>query len=101
MGLAELLAADRRRAILEALNEDVDGRLGEPVLRSWVAARVDDVDRAQLRAELRWLEQSRLIRLDKLDAGAARELWVAVLLEAGRKVAEGRHHDGVARREGY
>jgi len=96
MSLITLLAEQRRLSVLLALSEDDDRRLGEGVLRRWVAAQVDDVDRDQFRADLSWLEQSGLVTLVKPSPEAAGAPWMVRQTELGERVAGGRRFPGVA-----
>ena len=96
MSLHQILAEQRRRSLLEALAEDPEHIGNERVLRQYLTARVSDVDRDQLRADLAWLEQAGLLRVEKLEAGEAGVLWRARLLDRGLAVAKGRQHPGVA-----
>lgn len=91
--LAEIVAADRRLAILQALNDDTDYALNSHVLRYSLEARGHAASSSDVHAELQWLEGRALIRVEALRG----DLWVAHLLEEGQLVARGKHHDGVAR----
>lgn len=96
MSLATMLAEQRRLSVLMALTEDDDRRLGEGVLRRWVAAQVDHVDRDQFRADLGWLAETGLVTLEKPPVENAGIPWMARLTELGERVAGGRRFPGVA-----
>lgn len=96
MSLTILLAEQRRLSVLRALTEDDDRRLGEGVLRRWVAAQVDDVDRNQFRADLTWLQTSGLVVIEKVSPDVTDTPWMVRLTELGEKVAGGRRFPGVA-----
>ncbi|PZW46855.1 hypothetical protein C8P66_108134 [Humitalea rosea] len=95
--LAEILAQDRRCVVLRALQEDHDYSLNEDTLRSVLASFGHGVIKRDLiRADLAWLEEQRLLRVEKL-AAASGELWIATLTADGAAVAQGAPHPGVAR----
>jgi hypothetical protein len=96
---AELIAEDRRLAILRTLSEIEGYVLNEMVLRSALTGLGHQVDRVQCRADLIWLEQHMLVRIEKIDAPTSGELWLTHLREAGQAVARGKYHPGVARLE--
>lgn len=96
MSLALLLAEQRRLSVLLALTEDSDRKLGEGVLRRWVGAQVDDVDREQFRADLLWLKQSGLVTIEEPGPEAPGAPWMVRLAELGERVAGGRRFPGVA-----
>lgn len=97
MSFAETLAENRRLIILRAL-DDAGFAANETVLRTVVESMGHQVGRDQIRADLVWLEQHALVRVERLPVQGG-ELWVAKLLAAGQDVAKGRLHPGVARRE--
>ena len=97
MSLGRILAEDRRRAILEALDGQAGYAVNESVLKSALEMLGHRVARTQVRADLAWLEEHGLIRVEKLPTEAG-ELWLGHLLEDGQDVARGRAHPGVARR---
>lgn len=96
MSLSTILAEQRRLVVLQTLKEDADHACNERVLRQVVGMKVDDVTRDQLRADLLWLERAGLVKIEKLDAGGAGELWHVTLRDDGLAVAKGRVHPGVA-----
>jgi hypothetical protein len=93
VSLTTMLEQHRRLEVLRALAADDDRSLNDAVLRQWVRARLDKVDRDQLRADLLWLEKSNLVRIERL-AGA--DLWMVHLRELGEDVAGGRRFPGIA-----
>ena len=96
--LSEVFAEDRRLATLRTLGEAEGYRANETVLRAVLDGFGHKVARDVLRADLVWLEQHMLIRIEKIEAPSG-EVWLAHLKEAGRAVAEGRFHPGVAKLE--
>ncbi len=99
MTISNILAEDRRLVILRTLSEVQKFHLNEMVLRTVLDGFGHKVARDVMRADLIWLEQHMLIRIEKLDAPTSGELWLVHLKEAGQAVAEGRFHPGVARLE--
>lgn len=97
MSLSNLLAEQRRLVVLQTLAEDPDRTANERVLRQMVEHLVDAASREQVRADLLWLETAGLVRVERLAAGSAGELWRVSLREDGLAVAKGREHPGVAR----
>lgn len=97
MSYASLLAADRRLTVLRALEADAGYALNDGVLKVVLAGIGHDVARDQVRADLTWLAEAALIRLEKLPTTDGRETWVAHLLDEGAVVARGKPHPGVAR----
>lgn len=93
-GFAAILAEDRRLVILRTLAEDHDYSVNDFVLKRALAQLGHDVSRDMLRADLKWLEDQRLVTLRRLDDGA---IWVATATEDGVDVSGGRPHPGVAR----
>ena len=96
---AELLAEDRRLAILRTLSEVEGYHLNETVLKSALNGLGHQVDRAQTRADVVWLDQHGLARIERLAMPTSGELWLVHLREAGQAVARGKYHPGVARLE--
>jgi DNA-binding transcriptional ArsR family regulator len=98
MSLQQLLDEDRRLVILRCLEEASDYSLNENLVeRMLVRLRLGVVGRDIVRAHLAWLEQHGLVTVDKLPAGAGRDLWVGTLTKTGQEVAQGRPWPGVAR----
>jgi len=95
--LSTILAQDRRLVILRALAEDDDRRVNEFVLKRMLAHVGHSVSRDVLRADIAWLQDQRLVALDRLPDGAGGETQVVRLTEDGEDVAGGRAHPGVAR----
>jgi hypothetical protein len=97
MSFNELLAENRRLVILRALNEAAFAA-NETVLKQVTERFGHTPTRELIRADLTFLDEHGLIRLEKIDAQSG-QLWIAHLRTAGQEVAEGRVHPGVARRE--
>ena len=97
---AELLAEDRRQFILGALNEADDYRLNDLSLKAVLERFGHRVGRDIVRADLTWLTQHGLLRVERLggDEPNGPSVWLSTLTENGQDVARGRHHPGVARR---
>lgn len=100
MAFADVLAADRRLELLRALVEAPGNSLNEMVGKIVLAGRGHDAATALLRADLQYLSDHGLIRLERLPNGHD-ELWLAHLTVTGEDVAAGRQgNPGVARRVG-
>ncbi len=97
MSLSQIQAEDRRLIILRAL-DDGGYHAGEAVLKQVTEQLGHRPSREQIRADLSFLADHNLVRIEKMPV-AAGELWVAHLLADGQDVAKGRVHPGVARRE--
>lgn len=96
---AERLAEDRRLAILKALAQMPGYQANEGVLRTALDHVGLRVGRDAVRADLTWMEDFRLVRIERLPAHGA-ELWVATLTGSGDDVAHGRvKHHGIPRPE--
>lgn len=96
MSLSEVLHEDRRLVILLCLTEVPAAQLNEDVLRQGIIRVGHQVDRTDIRADVQFLADHALVRVEKL-AMASGELWVVHLLSAGDAVARGKPHPGVAR----
>lgn len=93
MNFAERLAQDRRRALLEILLEAEGFGLNEDLLvRELQRVRFGVVTRDDMRGYLTWLERQGLLEIERLDG----DLWAAIATRAGRDVARGADHPGVA-----
>jgi DNA-binding transcriptional ArsR family regulator len=97
MSLADTLAEDRRLILLRALVEASAMTLNETILKMVVNQFGHGVGRDVVRSDLSWLEDQRLVRLEKMPT-AGGGFWVAYLTNDGDEVALGRRHPGVARR---
>jgi hypothetical protein len=95
--LADQMAEDRRLILLRALAEASGMQLNETILKLAVNTFGHAAGRDMVRADLAWLEDQRLARIEKLDT-ASGAFWVAFLTTDGEEVAQGRRHPGVARR---
>jgi intein/homing endonuclease len=98
VSFAETLAQDRRRAVLLLLSTADGFALNEDVLaRELARIRLGVVTRDELRGLLAWLERQGLVSIERLTAPAVEgELWAAAATRAGRDVARGASHPGVA-----
>lgn len=92
MSYQDIVRADQRLSLLQALAEDPDYSHNEHVLAALLQSLGHGVSRDQLRTELSWLAEQGLIKLDQA------ELYVARLTARGEDVAQGRSRvPGVAR----
>lgn len=96
MSLTQRLTEARRRDILALLYEASDFRLNERILKQVLEQMGVTPGADQVRADLQYLSEHGLARLEKLP-GERGELWLATLLEPGQDVLRGRAHPGVAR----
>ena len=97
--LAERLAEDRRRAILRLLEAAEGHSLNEDLLtRELNRIRTGVVTQDDMRGLLSWLERQGLVTVEKLDGGPLADgtLWIVTAYRAGRDVARGAAHPGVA-----
>ena len=93
MNLSERMAEDRRGVILHLLLSDDGMRLGDETIRVALHHLGRGSHRVSvIQADLAWLEEHRLVRLER-DG----EAWTATLTRDGRRVAEGARHPGVTR----
>jgi hypothetical protein len=95
--LAEMMAGDQRLIMLRSLDEATATTLNETILKMCLYKFGHVMGRDQVRTELQWLAEQRLVRLERLPTGDG-EFWVAHLTADGAEVAQGRAHHGVARR---
>ena len=96
--LAEVLMRDRRLVILRTLSEVQQFSSNEGILRQALQQiGHPEASKDLVRADLEFLERHSLVRVEKLPMPSG-ELWVAHLLDDGLEVANGRAHEGVARR---
>lgn len=96
MSFEQVLAEDRRIAILLSLNESPDRRVNEMVLRSMLGDLGHTVSREMVRADLAFLREHQLVRIETRDLPTG-PLQIAELLSGGEDVAKGRRHPGIAR----
>lgn len=93
MSFADVLAADQRLLILQALEEDPDYSHNEHVLRAVLEAVGHGISRDKMRTELDWLTEQGLVTTE-----AVGETRIAKLTARGQDVAVGRARvHGVAR----
>lgn len=110
MTFAERVAEDRRAAVLRILEAAEGHSLNEDILvRELMRLRMGVVTQDDMRGLLTWLERQGLVAIEQL-AGAATPagsaagargacggaLWIAQATRAGRDVARGAKHPGVA-----
>lgn len=96
--MQEVLAQDRRLALLRSLDEAPGSQLNEGTAQHALEYLGHKVGHDIVRADFGWLTEHGLVRVEKLSVPIG-ELWVAHLTTAGSDVASGRsHHPGVARR---
>ena len=98
MTLTQQLAEERRLVLLKTLDASDSSQLNERILKLTLDRSGIGTGRDMIRLELHWLEEQRLLRLEKLPSGAGEDLWVAKLTVDGEEVARGRRHPGVSRR---
>ena len=98
MNLTKVVTEQRRLAILRTLAE-LGYHINEDVLTQALGEMfVASVSKDMVRADLEFLSQHGLIRVEKMPRTSG-ELWVAHLQIAGKEVANGRSHPGVAQRQ--
>lgn len=96
MSLTAALAEQRRLLILVTLCEATDYELNENSLKLVMDSEGHHVTQDTRRADLDWLEQQGLIRVEKLPVSGG-VLWKAHLMGNGEDVANGARFPGVAR----
>jgi hypothetical protein len=97
---AQKLAADRRLVILRCLSEVAGYQANEMVMRTALDSYGHRVARDTLRADITFLKEHTLLRVELLHPPSGGELWLLHLLPAGADVAQGRaNHYGIARPE--
>lgn len=84
MGFAELVQSDIRLVILRALAQDLGYSHNDSILHAALGMYGHKCSRDTVRTELTWLEEQRLITIDKIG-----ETYVATITERGVDVAEG------------
>ncbi|MEQ8346168.1 MAG: hypothetical protein RIB84_22505 [Sneathiellaceae bacterium] len=93
-GWSEIKTADRRLCILRLLDEEKDGGLGEGLLQQALAPLQHRVSREEIREDLRWLAEARLVAVTSYGA----EKLGAEILLRGHEAALGLVEiEGVAR----
>lgn len=95
---AERVAEDRRAAVLRILEAAEAHSLNEDILvRELMRLRTGVVTQDDMRGLLTWLERSGLVLVEQLSgAGTHGALWIAQATRAGRDVARGAKHPGIA-----
>lgn len=98
MSLTNVLAEDRRLVALRLLSEG-GFRASESVLRKGLDFFGHRISHELMRADLEFLREHGLLRIEALHPPSGGELWLAHLTDAGDEVARGVSvHPGVARR---
>ena len=98
MNLTKVVSEQRRLAILRTLSE-LSFHLNEDViLQALNEMSLAGVSKDLVRADMTFLAEHGLIRIEEMRK-ANGELWIAHLLVAGKEVANGRTHVGVAQRQ--
>lgn len=98
MSLHEVLTRDRRLVILRTLSEVQAFSSNEGVLRQALHhIGHPEASKDLVRGDLAFLERHGLVRIERLPMPSG-ELLVAHLTDDGLEVANGRAHEGVARR---
>ena len=95
MSYSEIVIADIRLIILQALHEDVDYAQNEHVILRILQAVGHAISHAQLHTQLAWLEEQGLITLSDVSG-----MKVAKLTERGEDAALGRARVPGVRRPG-
>lgn len=95
---AERLAEDRRAALLRILEAAEGHSLNEDILaRELMRLRAGVVTQDDMRGLLAWLERQGLVVVEHLSGpGTHGAIWIARATRAGRDVARGARHPGVA-----
>ncbi len=96
--MAERLAEDRRATVLRILEAAEGNALNEDILtRELMRLRMGVVTQDDMRGLLTWLERQGLLTIERLTTEATHgALWLAHATRAGRDVARGATHPGVA-----
>lgn len=95
--MQEVLAHDRRLAILRTLEEAPATQLNEAALHHGMSYLGHAVSNDMLRADIEWLREHGLVRVEEIAPWCGKLLLVR-LTNAGADVGNGRaHHPGVAR----
>jgi hypothetical protein len=90
---AERLAEDRRGAILRILGTVEGHALNEDLLtRELLRQRFGQVTRDDMRGLLAWLQRQNLVEIEHIEG----DLWAVTATRAGRDVARGADHPGIA-----
>lgn len=84
MGFAELVQSDIRLVILRALAQDLGYSHNDSILHAALGMYGHKCSRDTVRTELTWLEEQRLITIEKIG-----ETYIATITERGVDVADG------------
>ncbi len=89
---------DRRLTLLRGLAEAPGRQANDLVLQRVLAMVGHRASHDMVRADIAWLAEHELVRLEKLPLDPSGEIWIASLTGAGEDVASGAStHPGVAR----
>lgn len=96
MSYAEMVTADRRLALLRILKEAPGYSANDSVLHTALESIGHKASRDTVRADMTWLDEQELVRLESMPVPGGREILVAAMRERGLDVATGRaRHPGV------
>ena len=98
MNLTKVVTEQRRLAILRTLAELAFNLNEDVLLQALDEMSVASATKDLVRSDLTYLQEHGLIRIEMLPRSAG-ELWIAHLTIAGKDVANGRTHPGVAQRQ--
>lgn len=98
MNLTKVVSEQRRLAILRTLSELGFNLNEDVILQALNEMSLAGVSQDLVRADMTFLAEHGLIRIDLMRKNRG-ELWIAHLLVAGKDVANGRTHVGVAQRQ--
>lgn len=93
MSYTDIVIADIRLTVLQALAQDADYAQNENIIDAILASFGHNISRDQLRTQLAWLEEQGLLKLS--DVGSMK---VARLTQRGEDVAYGHAHQPGVRR---
>jgi hypothetical protein len=85
---------DRRQLVLQALDQANEYNLNEQVIKIMLEHMGHRVGADIVRAEITWLEEHQLVRVERLPRVGG-EVWIVTLSELGQSVARGRYYPGV------
>lgn len=95
--MTKVFEEDRRLEILLQLSAAPAYTINEHILKRVLVARGHpETTRDLLQADLLFLEQHRLVEINRLGAGAD-EMFVVKILARGEEVSSGTAHPGIAR----
>lgn len=98
MAIPDRIAGMMNLAILQALCEEGDWSQNERNLEIILRHMGHKPTTAQLRDALRFLEEGKMIEIEKMPRDGGQELWKAKVTELGQRVTKGfERREGVAR----